>query len=143
MIQRILKSICCKIFGHKYQVVQTFSTVVRRIKCIRCHQDLAMNDEMKSTLPWDSELENIYREQGYIISEPRWPYIGKKDCVSVEFVIQMDEFRHEVNKIPFEKIKWYKDGELLEIDAKIIKDFAMTGLNNVDFITSGEYLRKI
>lgn len=54
----------CFFFGHKYFVVQKLSPVARRMCCKRCSESFAMNDEVKSLLPWDSEFHKLYADFG-------------------------------------------------------------------------------
>ena len=59
--------------------------------------------------------------------------------VSIESVNKMQEFRQFVNQGLLSEIVWTLNGKILKIDPKIIEEFELTGLNNIDFITSGMY----
>ncbi len=48
----------------------------------------------------------------------------------------------QINTKDLSDIEIYEKGEKIEIDPKIIKDFELTGLSNVDFISSRYYLGK-
>ncbi len=55
----------CRIAGHKYRVLQTFSLDTRRVGCNRCAGDWAMNDRLQVLVKWDSSFARIYSsEQG-------------------------------------------------------------------------------
>ena len=55
--------------------------------------------------------------------------------VDLEHVRKLYEERMKINKLNFEDIEWYENGERVEVSPKIIKDFKFTGLNNTDFVT--------
>jgi hypothetical protein len=45
-----------------------------------------------------------------------------------------------INDARLEDILWWdEDGEAIEINPKVIEEFKLTGLNNIDFITTGYY----
>ena len=54
----------CFFFGHKYKMVQKLSPQTRRVCCARCHKSFAMNDDVRSLLPWDYEFHNMYESHG-------------------------------------------------------------------------------
>ena len=62
-----------------------------------------------------------------------------KTRVDIEDVLRLQQKQAEINKLEFKDIEWYKNGEKIEIDQKIIDQFDFTGMNNIDFITSGYY----
>lgn len=68
------RAFCFLTGGHKYRIVQHFSRVSRRVKCIKCKGDWAMHDETKSFLPWDTEFEALYADHGHKINEPIFDY---------------------------------------------------------------------
>lgn len=57
-----LAKIHCAMFGHAYHVHQRFSSHARRVICLRCGGDWGMNDQVRALIPWDSELEALYRD---------------------------------------------------------------------------------
>ncbi len=57
--------------------------------------------------------------------------------VDFEHVRKLHKERMKINQLDFEDIEWYENGEKVEIDPKIAKDFKFTGLNNTDFVTIG------
>jgi len=59
--------------------------------------------------------------------------------VAIEYIEWLVEERAKINRAELDKIEFYKDGMRINIDRDIIKDFTFTGLNNIDFITSGFY----
>ena len=59
--------------------------------------------------------------------------------ISVEYVLELQRQRAEINKIPLKNIVWTKGGKDLHISEKIIEDFTFTRLNNTDFIQSEFY----
>jgi hypothetical protein len=62
--------------------------------------------------------------------------------VKISDVIRIQEERIKINSVPLSFIEWIDDnGNVLEIPSKIVDRFEMIGLNNVDFIISGEYLK--
>lgn|GEM_PF-2543691 len=71
-----LKRIKCRIVGHNYRVVQRFSGSVRRVKCDCCDADWGMNDNTRSLIDWDNELEEMHgRTVG--IKEPKFTHANK------------------------------------------------------------------
>ena len=67
-----IKKIICFIFGHKYRVAQKFNTYSRRVTCARCKDKFAMNDDVRSLLPWDCEFEGMYEDHGHEIKWNKW-----------------------------------------------------------------------
>ena len=47
---------------HDLHVVQQLSRYARKVRCRRCKQYFAMNDEFRAFLPWDDELEHLYAD---------------------------------------------------------------------------------
>lgn len=54
-------NIICKIFQHKYQIVQRFDLHVAKLKCKRCNCEFGINTNVQVLLPWDNELEQLHR----------------------------------------------------------------------------------
>jgi hypothetical protein len=64
MFNRLL----CWMFGHRQMYVhQTFGPGSRRIKCDACGGDWGMCDAVQIVLPWDRDMEDLYRRIGYRI----------------------------------------------------------------------------
>lgn len=63
--------------------------------------------------------------------------------VNIEYVEWLNEERAKINRATLSEIDFYKDDVKLEIDPRLIEDFDFTGLNNIDFISSGYYLKKV
>lgn len=59
--------IVCAIAGHKYVVQRVFSPTGRQVGCTRCGREWGMNDSVRAFIPWDGELEQLYRDIG------QWP----------------------------------------------------------------------
>lgn len=59
MIERII----CGILGHRYVCEIEFGTS-RKVGCTRCGKKWGMHDATKSFIPWDKEIEEMYRIQG-------------------------------------------------------------------------------
>ena len=59
--------IVCAIAGHTYVVQRVFSATSRQVGCTRCGREWGMNDSVRSFIPWDGELEQLYRDIG------QWP----------------------------------------------------------------------
>ena len=65
-----MKRIICWVFGHKYHVVQVFSHESRRVCCLCCDGDWAMNDRVRVLVPWSDEFDRFYRENGHLLKDP-------------------------------------------------------------------------
>jgi len=59
--------------------------------------------------------------------------------VDVETIERIQAEREVINDHDFNNIEFYENGEKLEFHEKALDDWEMIGLNNMDFITSGEY----
>jgi hypothetical protein len=62
--------------------------------------------------------------------------------VAIEEIIGMQQRRIQIVQTPLDNIVFTKDGKIVDIDESVRDKFEMTGMSNIDFITSGEYLRK-
>lgn len=67
----------------------------------------------------------------------------KKTRVSIEYVEWLTNERIKINRIPFDEIEWTIYEDILKIDQVILDDFAILGMNNVDFITTKKYEEEI
>lgn len=65
----LLSKLKCKIVGHSYIVRQRFSDHSRRVGCVRCGGDWAMNDDARVIVPWTPEFAAFYAEHGVRIAE--------------------------------------------------------------------------
>jgi len=63
--------------------------------------------------------------------------------VNLEEVQKNLNQRSKWNSTPLEEIEFYERGVKIEIPKEIINQFERTGLNNIDFISSGYYKREI
>jgi len=68
--------------------------------------------------------------------------LTKGPVVRIEDVQRMIKERSRVNHYNFRNITWTKDNKVLNIPKGTIDAFEMTGLSNVDFISSQYYRRK-
>lgn len=59
--------------------------------------------------------------------------------VDIETITLITALRLAINSTPLEDIEFFWNDEKVEIPENRIKDFELTGLNNVDFITSKSY----
>ena len=59
--------------------------------------------------------------------------------ISVEYVLELQRQRAEINKLNLKDIIWTEGGEDLEIAPEVIADFEFTGLSNEHFITTNYY----
>jgi hypothetical protein len=66
----MMRKLVCLVRGHRCRVVQEFGQESRRIKCERCGCNWGMHDSVRMIVPWDRELQSMYREHGYEILEP-------------------------------------------------------------------------
>jgi hypothetical protein len=70
----LLRHILCR-FGHHRQldVIQTFGSA-QRIGCPDCGRQFGIHHGMRSIVPWDSDLEQMYRDFGHDTAAPvaRW-----------------------------------------------------------------------
>lgn len=59
--------------------------------------------------------------------------------IDIEYIYWLQRRRKEINELDLGEIQFYEEGVRIAIPKNIIKDFELTGLNNIDFITSGYY----
>ena len=60
--------------------------------------------------------------------------------INIEDVIVHLEQQRKWNSIPLSDIEFYERGVKLDIPKGLIDEWEFTGLNNIDFISSGYYL---
>lgn len=65
-----------------------------------------------------------------------------KTIVRIEDVLRIQKERDAINRLKFRNIVWTRNGKEIYIDPAIKDDYALVGLNNMDFITSGYYKTK-
>ena len=63
----------------------------------------------------------------------------KRAHYNIEAIKKFMEFRADVNCGELSEIDFYENGKKVEIDPELVKEFAFTGLCNIDFIASGFY----
>ena len=71
---RRLNRIMCAVSRHHYVVQRVFSPTSRKIGCLRCGMEWGMNDRVQLIIPWDGELEDLYRSIG------QWPGLSPEDA---------------------------------------------------------------
>ena len=62
--------------------------------------------------------------------------------IAIEDIHALMQNRRAINRLPLEDIIWTENGKPIHIDKKIIEDWDLTGLTNIDFIDSGRYKDK-
>jgi hypothetical protein len=70
----MIKRLICTILGHKYRLQRVFSAYSRQVGCSRCGREWGMNDNVRALVPWDGELEQMYRDFG------QWPGLPERDA---------------------------------------------------------------
>jgi hypothetical protein len=73
----LLTKVRCKLGRHKrLDVIQTFGAA-QHIGCPDCGREMAIHHGMRACLPWDSEIEQLYRDMGYDTAAPhrRWKHL--------------------------------------------------------------------
>ena len=65
-----------------------------------------------------------------------------KTEVSVEFIMWITAERSKINKMSLDDIVFTGFGDPIDIPQELIDEFQMTGLSNIDFITTRFYLRE-
>jgi len=63
--------------------------------------------------------------------------------INIEEIFEIEERRRTINRLDLMDITFTLNGEPVNIDPRIKEEFAATGLNNIDFITSNYYLKGI
>lgn len=56
--------------------------------------------------------------------------------IAIEYVNWLMEERSKINRVALEDLEIFENGRKLDIPQKVIDDFGLTGLSNVDFILS-------
>lgn len=59
--------------------------------------------------------------------------------VSIEAIEDMQKIRAKINSADLSDIEFTKGGKVVDIDPAWVRLHKFTGLNNIDFITSGAY----
>jgi hypothetical protein len=59
-----IKQIKCYFGYHKYYLVLKLTPWSRKIACKNCCKCFGMNDDTQSVIPWDDELEDLYKIMG-------------------------------------------------------------------------------
>lgn len=62
--------------------------------------------------------------------------------IGIERIFEIQAELSKINEQYLSDIEFYEGGVKINIDKKILDKFGYTGLNNVDFITSGYYKQK-
>jgi len=69
--------------------------------------------------------------------------MSKKIKVDIEDIFEIEERRRSINELDLKDIEFCSKGVPLDIDPRVTEEFKFVGLNNIDFITTNYYLRKI
>ena len=56
--------------------------------------------------------------------------------IAIEYVNWLTEERIKINSVPLKDLELFENGMKLNIPQKVIDEFELTGLSNVDFILS-------
>ncbi len=59
--------------------------------------------------------------------------------VDIEHIRYLQKEREKINKAELEDIEFFEEGKKVDISKKIIDDYKLYGLNNIDFILTGTY----
>ena len=59
--------------------------------------------------------------------------------VDIETIVGMQKWRDRINRANLEDIEFFENGKRLCMKTGAVEKFGYTGLNNLDFITSGAY----
>jgi len=62
--------------------------------------------------------------------------------VTIEYVEQLVKEVRGLNKLDLRDIVFFEDGKKLDIPSEVLASFEFTGLNNIDFVSSGFYKLK-
>jgi len=60
--------------------------------------------------------------------------------ISVEDIMAHLEWRRKINKTPLSDFILIKEGKVVPIPKEVIDRWGLTGLNNIDFFSSGAYM---
>jgi hypothetical protein len=61
IIIAILNRIKCRLGYHKYYVMKELNPWSRKLGCKNCNCCFGMNDDSKTVIAWDYELEQLYK----------------------------------------------------------------------------------
>lgn len=59
MIRNLLCKLDWPFFFHKLEVIETYDSQTRKMRCMICETYFAMSDRYQACLPWDEEYEKI------------------------------------------------------------------------------------
>ncbi len=66
MIFEKIKRIKCFLGYHKYYVAKELTIYSRKIGCKNCGKFFGMNDDSRIVIPWDKDLEELYKRIGVL-----------------------------------------------------------------------------
>jgi len=66
-------------------------------------------------------------------------FVNARPTIDIDWVRYLTEERAKINALDLRSVKFVQRGELIEVDRKVVERFELTGLSNIDFITSGRY----
>jgi len=58
----MLERLICALTRHRYAVERQLSDTSRKIGCTRCGRSWAMNDDVRTLVPWDSDFDRLYAD---------------------------------------------------------------------------------
>ena len=62
---KVLHSIRCALGYHRtLNVIQSFGAA-QHIGCPRCGKEMGIHSGIRAVIPWDSDLEQLYRDMGH------------------------------------------------------------------------------
>ena len=64
--EKIINPIKCKFGYHKYYLIKELTPWSRKLGCKNCQSFFGMNDSVQSVIPWDSDLEEMYKKIGVL-----------------------------------------------------------------------------
>lgn len=63
--RKFIGRLLCRMGRHpKFDLIQSYGTA-ERIGCPRCGREMAIHHGLRTIVPWDSELAQMYRDMGY------------------------------------------------------------------------------
>lgn len=65
----LIARVACAVVGHRYRVLRRFSHGTRKVGCDRCKRAWGMHDATRSFVPWDGDLEELFRPGGLLNPE--------------------------------------------------------------------------
>jgi hypothetical protein len=64
----LVRTLLCWLFGHRYRVLRRMNPGARKVGCDRCGCVWGMHDDTRSFVPWDDDLEQLYKPGSGMLS---------------------------------------------------------------------------